>query len=141
MQRIRVIAAFLLLSAAVWAQSSPRPGEPKIIPQPGSPAVLSAGHVNKAPAVQLRNRSGKTVVAYRLGWFDAAGKVSLGERTLLRLRRGERVWIRSRDFARYPGARFFIAELAFGNGTAWKADVDALRREETKEAVPSPVRV
>ncbi len=137
MKRIPFIASLVLLTLGLSAQSASRPGEPKIIPQPGSPAMLSPGTLNHAPAAMLRNRSGKTIIAYRIGWLDAAGSPTFGKRIDRRIGKGERVWINSRDFAVNPTARFFIAEVAFGDGTNWKADLAALRRQATKKARPT----
>ncbi len=134
----------LVVLAAPWAaisQTTRRPGEPNILTQPGSPAVLAPGRVNGAPAAMLRNRSGRSIIAYRIGWLDQAGKPAFSQRIERRITRGERIWIRPHEFGRYPDARFFVAEIAFGDGTGWRADVNQLRRQLTKELAPKTVPV
>ena len=133
MGRLTIIS-FLLFSVGAFSQST-APAAVNIIPQPGSPAVLAAARRGDAPRVMLRNRSGKTVIAYRLGWLDVLGKVHVGERTLLRVARGGTGPVKSRAFVTYPDARFFIAEIAFGNGATWKANLEALRNEGSKQAI------
>ncbi len=140
---MKVASLIVLIFAAglaAIAQSTPQ-SRLSILTQPGSPAVLSAGRVNGAPAAMLRNRSGRTIIAYRLGWLDPSGKPALGQRTMRRVAKGERIWVRPREFALYPDAHFFIAEVTFGDGTGWKADVNALRRKLTDRVVPKSVPV
>jgi hypothetical protein len=135
-----LIALLVAAGLAATAQSTP-PSRIKILAQPGSPAVLVGSRSSGTPRVILRNRSGKTIIAFRLGWMAETGKPSFGQRTMLHVPKQETAQIRAREFAAYPSAHFFIAELAFGDGTAWKADVTALRRQLTNRVLPKTVPV
>ncbi len=135
-----LISLLVAAGLAVAAQSTPQ-SRINILNQPGSPAILSGSRSSGAPRVVLRNRSGKTIIAYRLGWMAETGTPSFGQRTMLRVPKRETAQIRAREFLMYPNAHFFIAELAFGDGTAWKADVNVLRRQLTNKVAPKTVPV